>query len=51
MAHVTLPEFEEMGPEIQAITGPIMEKRGQPGEIFKLLAVKKDIYFATDGMI
>ncbi len=51
MAHVSLPEFEEMDPEIQAIAGPIMEKTGQLGEIFKLLAVRKDIYFATDGMI
>jgi len=51
MAHVSLPEFEEMDPEIQKIAGPILEKTGQLGEIFKLLAVRKDIYFATDGMI
>lgn len=51
MAHVALPEFEEMDPEIQEIARPIMEKTGKLGEIFKLLAVRKDIYFATDGMI
>ncbi len=51
MAHVTLPEFEEMDPEIQEIARPILEKTGSLGEIFKLLAVRKDIYFATDGMI
>lgn len=51
MAHVALPEFEEMDPQIQEIARPIMEKTGKLGEIFKLLAVRKDIYFATDGMI
>ncbi len=51
MAHVSLPEFEEMDPQIQEIARPILEKTGQLGEIFKLLAVRKDIYFATDGMI
>jgi uncharacterized peroxidase-related enzyme len=51
MAHVALPEFEDMDPEIQEIARPILEKTGSLGEIFKLLAVRKDIYFATDGMI
>ena len=51
MAHIALPEFEEMDPEIQDIARPILEKTGSLGEIFKLLAVRKDIYFATDGMI
>jgi uncharacterized peroxidase-related enzyme len=51
MAYIDLPEYEEMDPEIQEKARPIMEKTGTLGEIFKLLAVRKDIYFATDEMV
>jgi uncharacterized peroxidase-related enzyme len=51
MAHIKLPEFEEMTPAIQAKAKPILEKTGKLGEIFKLLAIDEKIYFATDGMI
>ncbi len=51
MAHIKLPEFEEMAPSIQDKARPILEKTGQLGEIFKLLAIDEKIYFATDGMI
>ncbi len=51
MAHIQLPEFEEMSPEIQKRAQPILEKTGQLGDIFKLLALDEKIYFATDGMI
>jgi len=51
MAHIKLPEFEEMDKDIQELAKPILEKTGQLGDIFKLLAVRKDIYFATDGMV
>lgn len=51
MAHIALPEFEEMSPEIQKRAKPILEQTGQLGEIFKLLALDEKIYFATDGMI
>jgi len=51
MAHIELPEFEDMSPEIQKRAKPILEKTGQLGEIFKLLALDEKIYFATDGMI
>lgn len=51
MAHIKLPEFEEMTPAIQEKARPILEKTGSLGEIFKLLAVDEKIYFATDGMI
>lgn len=51
MAHIDLPEFENMTPAIQDRARPILEKTGQLGEIFKLLAVDEKIYFATDGMI
>jgi len=51
MAHIDLPEFEEMTPAVQEKAKPILEKTGQLGEIFKLLAVDEKIYFATDVMI
>ena len=51
MAHIKLPEFEDMSPAIQEKAKPILEKTGQLGDIFKLLAIDEKIYFATDGMI
>ena len=51
MAHIKLPEFEEMTPAIQDKARPILEKTGKLGEIFKLLAIDEKIYFATDEMI
>jgi uncharacterized peroxidase-related enzyme len=51
MAHIQLPEFEQMSPAIQDKARPILEKTGQLGDIFKLLAVDEKVYFATDGMI
>ena len=51
MAHIQLPEFEEMSPAIQDKARPIMEKTGSLGEIFKLIAVDEKIYFATDMMV
>ena len=50
MAHIQLPEYEEMDPEIREKARPILEKTGELGEIFQLLAVRKDIFFATDQM-
>lgn len=51
MAHIALPEFEDMTPAIQEKARPILEKTGTLGEIFKLLAIDEKIYFATDEMI
>jgi len=51
MAHIDLPEFEDMSPAIQDKARPILEKTGKLGEIFKLLAIDEKVYFATDGMI
>jgi len=51
MAHIKLPEFEDMAPSIQDKARPILEKTGSLGEIFKLLAVDEKVYFATDVMI
>jgi len=51
MAHIELPEFEEMAPAIQDKARPILEKTGKLGEIFKLLAIDEKVYFATDEMV
>jgi len=51
MAHIKLPEFEQMTPAIQDKARPILEKTGKLGDIFKLLAIDEKIYFATDVMI
>ena len=51
MAHIDLPEFEAMSPSVQEKAKPILEKAGSLGEIFKLLAIDENIYFATDSMI
>lgn len=51
MAYINLPEFEEMTPAIQERAKPILEKTGELGEIFKLLAIDEKIYFSTDEMV
>ena len=51
MAHIKLKEFEEMTPEIQGKAQPILDKTGELGEIFQLLAVNENVYFATDCMV
>jgi len=51
MAYIDLPEFEDMSPAIQEKAKPILEKTGQLGEIFKLIALDEKIYFATDHMV
>lgn len=51
MAHIKLPEFEDMAPNIQEKARPILEKTGELGEIFKLMAVDEKVYFATDMMV
>ncbi|BAF70843.1 carboxymuconolactone decarboxylase family protein [Nitratiruptor sp. SB155-2] len=51
MAHINLPEFEQMSPAIQEKARPILEKTGKLGEIFKLLAIDENIYNATDVMV
>jgi uncharacterized peroxidase-related enzyme len=51
MAHIELPELQQMSPNIQEKAKPILEKTGQLGEIFKLIALDEKIYFATDMMV
>jgi uncharacterized peroxidase-related enzyme len=51
MAYIELPELDEMTPRVQDEARYILERTGALGEIFKLLAVREDIFFATDGMV
>ena len=51
MAHIKLKSFEEMTPEIQEKAQPILDKTGELGDIFQLLAVNENVYFATDCMV
>ena len=51
MAYIKLPELEEMDPEIQELAKEILKKTGKLGEIFQLLAIRKDIYFMTDNCV
>ncbi len=51
MAHIELQEFENMTPEIQEKARPILEKTGELGDIFKLMALDENIYMATDRMV
>ncbi len=51
MAYIKLPELEEMDPEIQVLAREVLEKTGKLGEIFKLIALRKDIYFMTDNCV
>ena len=51
MAHIKLPTFEEMSPAIQEKARPILERSGDLGEIFRLLAIDENIYNATDVMV
>jgi len=51
MAYIPLPEFDDMSPAVQEKARPIREKTGTLGEIFKLLAVREDIFMATEGLV
>jgi uncharacterized peroxidase-related enzyme len=51
MAYIKLCSFDEMDPAIQEKARPILEKTGELGEIFELLALYTDLYFATDEIV
>lgn len=51
MAYIKLCKYEDMDPQIQERAAPILEKTGKLGEIFELLALDKELYFATDTMV
>ena len=48
MAHIDLPEFEEMSPAIQEKLKPVLKITGNIGEISKLLAIDEKVYMAAD---
>ncbi len=50
MAYIKLPEFDEFSPAIQKALKPRLEKNGSIGESLKILALREDIFFATDRM-
>lgn len=51
MAYIKLCSYDEMKPSIKEKAKPILEKTGKLGEIFELIALNEDIYFATDNMV
>jgi len=51
MAYISLCPYEDMDPKIQEKAKPILEKTGKLGDIFELIALNEDIYFATDNMV
>ena len=50
MAYIPLPELDNMPEAIQQEAQPLLAKTGALGEIFRLLAVREDVFFATDRM-
>ena len=51
MAYIKLCKYEDMKQSIKEKAKPILEKTGKLGEIFELIALNEDIYFATDNMV
>jgi len=51
MAYIKLCKYEQMSEDIKKRAEPILEKTGKLGEIFELLALDEDLYFATDTMV
>ena len=50
MAHITLPEFSDMTPKIQKLLQPMQNKKETLDETVRLLALREDIFFATNNM-
>ncbi|MDX2503976.1 MAG: carboxymuconolactone decarboxylase family protein [Gammaproteobacteria bacterium] len=50
MAHVTLSNYDKMSDSVKKKADITMKKTGDLGEIFQLLAIKDDVFFATDNM-
>lgn len=51
MAHITLCSYENMSDEVKKQADMTLEKTGKLGEIFQLLALNDDVYFATNEMV
>lgn len=50
MAHITLCSQENMSESVKAKAQETIKKTGNLGEIFQLLAISDDVFFATDNM-
>ena len=50
MAHIALPEFDDMPPKVQDVLRPAFKKQGTLGETMRLIALREDVFFATDNM-
>jgi len=51
MAHIELPELADMTPKVQALLKPILDEKGTLGEAVRLLALREDIFLATNNMV
>lgn len=51
MSHITLPEFSDMSPNIQKMLKPRLERSGALDETTRLLAMREDIFMATNKMV
>ncbi|CAA6803090.1 MAG: Alkyl hydroperoxide reductase AhpD [uncultured Sulfurovum sp.] len=50
MAHITLANYKNMSKSVKEKADQTMKKTGNLGEIFQLLALSDDVFFATDNM-
>ena len=50
MANIELCSYENMSDAVKTKAEQTMKKTGNLGEIFQLLALKDDVFFATDNM-
>ena len=51
MANIELCTYENMSEEVKVKADQTIKKTGQLGEIFQLLAISDDVFFATDNMV
>ncbi|RQV98061.1 carboxymuconolactone decarboxylase family protein [bacterium] len=51
MTHIRLPEFGDMTPKIQKLVRPILNKNGRLDDTTRLLALREDIFLATNNMV
>jgi len=51
MAHITLCSQENMSEAVRDKAEKTIQKTGNLGEIFQLLALSDDVFFATDNMV
>lgn len=51
MANIELCSYENMSEAVKVKADQTIKKTGQLGEIFQLLALSDDVFFATDNMV